>query len=569
MWNSAAKDPLFFPSLTAAFAVLIAPGSGCSPAGQDGLAGTAAISRAAVASNPPLPARATAGFTDVTLAAGIHARHRLPGHDLDNIVDSLGAGAAFADLDEDGWIDLIVVGGPRSPVAGRDTPHAGLHVYQNRGDGTFADITGASGLPADATALAVAVGDADGDGHDDLYLVDRGANRLFLNKGGGTFTEATDSRGVGDDLFGVGAVFFDMDNDGDQDLYVTNYLEYDPRQTAHFSPDAFPGPLAYPAQADVVYANNGDGTFADVTASAGVAGLAGRGMSLAAADFDDDGDTDLFVANDATANFLLLNDGLGRFSEAGLVAGVAMSENGEQTATMSSTVGDVNGDGHADLLVSDTSYGAYYRRIGPARFVDDVMGSGLARLSGQYVSWGQTLLDYDNDGLLDLFVVNGGMHHLVGWEDLLLRNTGGGIFADGSAGAGPYFSDRQVGRCVITGDYDNDGDLDLFVTVSGGRPFLLRNDEPPDSGWLLLDLIGRDGAKPLGAKVTLTAGGHSRNVEWRSPSTYLGQSDPRLHFGLGRGVERVDEVAILWPGGRRQVVKDLAAGHIQRIREDQ
>ncbi len=568
MWNSAAKYSLFFPALTAALAVLIVPGSGCSPAGQDGLADTAPVSRAAVP-DPPLPARAGAGFTDVTLAAGIHASHRLPGHDLDNIVDSLGAGAAFADLDKDGWIDLIVVGGPPSPIAKADSPHAGLHLYRNQGDGTFADITRDSGLPDGATALAVAVGDTNGNGHEDLYLVDRGANRLFINKGDGTFTDDTARAGVGDDLFGVGAVFFDMDGDGDQDLYVTNYLEYDPRQTAHFSPDAFPGPLAYPAQADVVYANNGDGTFEDVTESAGVAGLAGRGMSLAAADFDDDGDTDLFVANDATVNFLLLNDGHGHFSETGLVAGVAMSENGEQTATMSSTVGDVSGDGHADLLVSDTSYGAYYRRIGPALFVDDVMGSGLARLSGQYVSWGQTLLDYDNDGLLDLFVVNGGMHHLVGWEDLLLRNTGGGIFADGSAAAGPYFSQRQVGRCVITGDYDNDGDLDIFVTVSGGRPFLLRNDEPSDSAWLLLDLVGADGARPLGARVTLTSSGHSRNVEWRSASTYLGQSDPRLHFGLGAGVANVDEVAVLWPGGRRQVVKNIAAGSIRQIREQQ
>ena len=526
------------------------------------------VSREAVASDPPLPSRATAGFTDVTLAAGIHASHRLPGEDLDNIVDSLGAGAAFADLDGDGWIDLIVVGGPPSPIAQPNTPHAGLHIYHNRGDGTFADVTRASGLPAAATAVAVAVGDADGDGHDDLYLVDRGANRLYLNRGDATFSDATARAGVGDNLFGVGAVFFDMDGDGDQDLYVTNYLEYDPRQTAHFSPDAFPGPLAYPAQADVVYANRGDGTFENVTASAGVAGLAGRGMSLAAADFDDDGDTDLFVANDATVNFLLLNDGHGHFREAGLVAGVAMSENGEQTATMSSTVGDVNGDGYADLLVSDTGYGAYYRRIGPARFVDDVMGSGLARLSGQYVSWGQTLLDYDNDGLLDLFVVNGGLHHLVGWEDLLLRNTGGGIFADGSATAGPYFGERQVGRCVITGDYDNDGDLDVFVTVSGGRPFLLRNDEPHHTGWLLLALVGRNGGAPLGARVTLTSGGRSRNAEWRSASTYLGQSDPRLHFGLGRGVANVEEVAVLWPGGQRQVVKDLAAGRIQQIREN-
>ena len=508
------------------------------------------------------------GFTDVTLAAGIMARHLLPGDDLDNIVDSLGAGAAFVDYDGDGWLDLILTGGPRSPVAGEGTLHAGLHLYRNMADGRFMDVTSSSGLPPHATGVAVAVGDADGDGRPDIYLVDRGPNRLFLNQADGTFAEASPAAAVGDPQFGVGAVFFDMDGDGDQDIYLTNYLEFDPRQTAHFSPDAFPGPLAYAAQADVVYRNRGDGTFEDVSQAAGIASLAGRGMSLAAADFDDDGDTDVFVANDATTNFLLSNDGSGVFSEEGLIAGVAMSENGEQTATMSATVGDVDGDGHADLLVSDTSYGAFYRRIGPARFRDDVMSSGLARLSGQYVSWGQTLLDFDNDGLLDLFVVNGGMHHLVGWEDSLLRNVGDGRFEDSSFAGGDYFADRQVGRCVISGDYDNDGDLDLFVTVNGGRPFLLRNDLPPSRQWLLLNLKNRDGLAPLGAGVTVLADGTRYRAEWRSPSTYLGQSDPRLHFGLSPTADTVEQIEIVWPGGRRQVVRDLPAGQVHTIEED-
>ena len=541
--------------------------SGCSPAGPPGPGVATNVAEAPV-SAPALPAPAPGGgFTDVTLAAGITTRHLLPGDDLDNIVDSLGAGAAFVDVDGDGWLDLIVAGGPRSPAATGSSPHAGLHLYRNLADGRFADATAASGLPSRATAVAVAVGDADGDGHPDIYLVDRGPNRLFLNQGDGTFRETTLAAEVGDALFGVGAVFFDMDGDGDQDLYVTNYLEFDPRQTAHFSPDAFPGPLAYAAHADVVYRNRGDGTFEDVSRAAGVADLAGRGMSLAAADFDDDGDTDLFVANDATTNFLLINDGQGVFAEQGLLAGVAMSENGEQTATMSATVGDVDGDGQADLLVSDTSYGAFYRRTGPARFRDDVMSSGLARLSGQYVSWGQTLLDFDNDGLLDLFVVNGGMHHLVGWEDTLLRNTGGGQFEDSSFAAGDYFADRQVGRCVISGDYDNDGDLDLFITVNGGRPYLLRNDLPATAAWLVLDLKQGDGRAPLGARVSVLADGTRHSAEWRSPSTYLGQSDARLHFGLSPAVDTVEQIEILWPGGRRQVIRDLPAGRIHLIEE--
>jgi hypothetical protein len=569
MWDPAADTCRTSPALTTACAVLMAWVSGCSPAGQPaGRAGAATVPEA-VSSAPDLPDPAPdGGFTDVTLAAGITARHLLPGDDLDNIVDSLGAGAAFLDYDGDGWLDLILTGGPRSPIAGEATPHAGLHLYRNLADGRFIDATLTAGLPPHATAVAVAVGDADGDGHPDIYLVDRGPNRLFLNQRDGTYVEASSTAGVGDARFGVGAVFFDMDGDGDQDIYLTNYLDFDPRQTAHFSPDAFPGPLAYTAQTDVVYSNRGDGTFEDVSQAAGVTGLAGRGMSLAAADFDDDGDTDIFVANDATVNFLLTNDGRGVFTEQGLLAGVAMGENGEQTATMSATVGDVDGDGQADLLVSDTSYGAFYRRIGPGRFRDDVMSSGLARLSGQYVSWGQTLLDFDNDGLLDLFVVNGGMHHLVGWEDSLLRNAGDGRFEDSSFAGGDYFADRQVGRCVISGDYDNDGDLDLFVTVNGGRPFLLRNDLPATSQWLVLDLKLRDGRAPLGADVTVLADGTHYRAEWRSPSTYLGQSDPRLHFGLGPAVDAVEQIEILWPGGRRQVVRDLPAGQVHEIRED-
>jgi len=509
----------------------------------------------------------TGGFTDVTLAAGISARHRLPGEDLDNIVDAVGAGAAFSDLDDDGWLDLIVLGGPRSPAEDErgDSANAGIRIYRNRTDGRFDDVTHTSGIPARSTAVAVAIADVDGDGDRDIYLVDRGPNALFLNRGNGSFDDATREAGVADVGFGVGAVFLDADRDGDQDLYVTNYLEFDPREQEFFAPDGYPGPLAYPAQADVFYLNRGDGTFEDVSRRAGVAALAGRGMSLAAADFNEDGFTDVFVANDATANFLLVGDGRGSFAEAGMTAGVAMGENGEETSAMASAIGDVDRDGFLDLVVSDTAFGAFYRRTSPGFYVDDVMQSGIGRLSGQYVNWGQNLLDFDSDGMLDLFLVSGGMHHLVGWEDLLLRNVGGGRFTDAAELGGAYFTSRQVGRASIQGDYDNDGDVDLFLTTLHGRPYLLRNDAPTTGGWIELDLVGRVARDPFGARVELRAGNDRWIAEARCPTAYLGQSDPRLHFGIGPSVDRVETIRIVWPDGVVQELEELAAGQLHRV----
>lgn len=534
----------------------------CSNAETPATDDAGATAPAAAVAMPPL----ARGFVDIALSAGIVAEHRLPGPELETIVDAVGGGAAFSDLDGDDWIDLVLVGGPRSPVSRAADDNAGVRLYRNLADGRFVDVTAGSGLPAELTAVAVAVADVDGDGDRDLYFVDRGPNRLFLNAGDGSFREAPDA-GVSDDRFGIAATFFDMEGDGDLDLYVANYLEFDSRQTSYFAPEGFPGPLAYTAQPDVLYRNRGDGTFEDVTGEAGIDATVGRGMSLAAADFDDDGDVDLFVANDATENFLWVNDGSGRFEENGLFAGVAMGEGGEQTSAMAADLGDVNADGRLDLAVSDTAFGALYVGLEPGLFVDDVMRSGIGRLCGQYVSWGQNLLDHDNDGDLDLFVVNGGMHHMVGWEDLLLINDGTGSFADGIDEAGGYFLERTVGRASIRGDYDNDGDVDLLVTRLGGRPHLLRNDAPAEASWLLLDLQGARGRDAFGATVRVESGGRELVAQVWPASAYLGQSDTRLHFGLGAGVDQVDRVTVRWPDGTVQVIEDLPARAIHRIRE--
>ncbi len=531
---------------------------------------SASSATSAAPSNAPSAAAPAGVFTDITAAAGIDFKTHLPGADLHTLVDSVGSGAAFADLDGDGFLDLILCGGARSPDAktAADAPEP-TRLYHNLGNGRFEDATKKAGLE-DITAVAVTAADFDNDGQRDLYFVDNGANRLFRNKGDGTFEDVTRHAGVGDRGFGVGAVFFDMDADGDLDLYVVNYVVWDPRQTPFFAPDGYPGPMAYAAAPDVLYRNRGDGTFEDVTAAAGIVDVAGRGMSVAAFDADEDGDTDLYVANDSTENALYLNDGHGVFTERGLVSGVATGANGESAGSMAIDVGDVDLDGHLDVTVSDTAYGALYHFVRPGVFADVVMASGLAPLKGQYVSWGQNLIDFDNDGALDLLVATGGLRHVVPWESLLLRNRGDGHFEDARAAAGPYFQTRVVGRGSIVGDLDNDGDLDALITSLGGPPVLLRNDSPPGAAWLTVDLVGQSGQHgrdPFGARLKVTAGGKTYVAEARCPTGYLGQSDPRVHFGLGTSGAKVDRLSIVWPDHHEQTLTDVPTRQLLRVVE--
>lgn len=538
------------------------------------LAGLCALGACGAPPEPPappaagaLPPAARGGFTDVTVPAGIAFRHRLPTPELRNIVDGVGAGAAFADLDGDGWLDLILLGGTRSPDPAADPRGpAGIRVYRNLRDGRFEDVTARTGIPPDQTAVAVAAADYDGDGRRDIYFVDRGPNRLYRNLGGWRFRDVTKKAGVGDARFGIGAVFFDMDGDGDLDLYVANYLKYDRKEHAFYAPDAYPGPAVYQTEPHVLYRNLGDGTFADVSEASGVSAGKGRAMSLAAFDADGDGRDDVFAANDVTENFLWMNRGGGLFVEAAGLAGVAYGEQGERTSAMAADTADIDGDGRLDLAVSDNAYGTLYRQAAPGRFQDVARRAGVAAVCAQHVSWGQVFLDYDNDGAPDLFAAQADLHHLNGWPPLMLRNDGRGRFRDAGEAGGPALRRRLVGRTVLVGDYDNDGREDVLVTTLGDRPVLLRNDSADRGSWITLDLFGRRSRDAFGAKIELKAGGRRFVSECRCRAAYLGQSDPRLHFGLGPGVDKVDSIRVVWPDGSAKTLTGVPARQILPIK---
>lgn len=516
-------------------------------------------------------------FTDVTAESGVRFVHSFGDEEMSSILEATGSGCMFFDYDGDGWMDLYAVN--CSYLEGiNDPPEEESRVeslrnqlYHNEGDGTFVDVTEAVGVGDPGYGMACIAGDYDNDGHVDVYVTNYGRNTLFHNEGDGTFADATEAAGVGDELWGVGTLFFDYDNDGDLDLYVGNYLEFDPDYRLYYAADLFPGPLAYQGQPDVLYRNEGDGTFVDVTEAAGV-GSEARAMGLAAGDYDGDGLMDLYVANDAMENYLYHNNGDGSFTDIGLEAGVAFSANGDASSSMGGDFGDYDLDGDLDLLVPDMAYNNLYVNVGDDYFEDLTAVAGIAEISGQYVSWHGDFLDYDNDGDLDVFISNGDAHHLTHtMEGLLLANVpderGGRAFADVSGRSGDFFRHRCVSRGTAAGDYDNDGDLDLFVLHLDQPSMLLRNDGGNERHWLMLDLEGTASNRSgIGAWVTVKAGEKVQVAEVVSANGYISQNDPRLHFGLGEAT-RVDTVSVRWPSGRMQELVDVAADQVLAVKE--
>ena len=515
-------------------------------------------------------------FTDVTDAAGLEFTHGIGDLDMSNIVEATGPGCCVFDYDNDGWPDIFFVNGRWHPDIS-DNRGRSLKgrlqnaLYRNHGDGSFSDVTAAAGLggPDDAYGMAASAADFDHDGDLDLYVCNYGRSILYRNNGDGTFADITEAAGVASPGWALAAPWLDYDGDGRLDLFVVHYLEYDKgefqRTGAYYKADNFPGPLSYPGEADRLYRNNGDGTFTDVSREAGLWEPTGRGMGAVAADLDGDGDTDLYVTNDAMANNLWLNDGRGRFTDMATETGTAFGEGGQGVSSMGPFVADVDRNGLLDILVPDMGYSSLMLQVRPGFFTDVTAQSGLALLCGQYTGWGGLLNDFDHDGFVDLFIANGDPHHLYVEEATLARYDGSSRFIDMARQSGTFFDDKHVGRGAAFCDFDNDGDLDILMNVVNGRPRLLRNDSVHRNHWLtVVPRYADTGMIALGSTVRVTVGDRTMMQPVVGVNGYLVSNDPRPNFGLDRAAT-ADAVEITWPDGRKQVLTGVKADQVLEV----
>ncbi len=529
------------------------------------------VSKSVKNSTASLPAPNGDFFQEIGPQIGINCIHSIGEKDLNNIIESVGGGAAFLDYDQDGFIDMYVCSGTWIKGFSKGEkpeviPHN--HLYRNLGNGTFEDVTEKAGVGGNWYSMGVSAADYNNDGYPDIFLSNYGANVLLKNNGDGTFTDVTKHANVaGGDKCSIGGVWLDYDNDGFLDLYVGNYLKFDPDYKYFYAPDGFPGPMAYESQEDVLYHNNGDGTFTDVTKEMGIVDKDGRAMGVGAADIDDDGFVDIFVANDHTLNYLWHNEGGKKFVNWGTRSGTAFSQAGEATVSMCVDFADYNHDGKIDIFKTDDSYCSLYENKGEGIFTDMTVTSGIATSNAQFVGWTGSFFDYDNDGNVDIFKTNGALKHLYGMEDQVFRNEGNGKFKDVSLELGSYFKEELVGRGACLGDYDNDGDIDIYIVNLNDKGVFLRNNKGNQNNWLMLKLTGtksnRDG---IGARVRVTAGGVTQTAQKKSASGYLSQNDPRMHFGLAKSLV-ADKIEIKWPSGKIQLLENIKANQILEVKE--
>lgn len=510
-------------------------------------------------------------FQEISHQIGLDFVHSIGDDELTNIVESSGVGAAFLDFDQDGFIDIFAcngtwVEGLSSGEKPKDASHNQL--YRNLGDGTFEDVTDKAKVGGPWYCMGITVGDYDNDGFPDIYLSNYGNNVLLHNEGDGTFNDVTKRASAsGGNLFSVGATWFDYDNDGFLDLYVGNYLTFDPNYKYYYAPDGFPGPIAYDSQPDILFHNKGNGTFEDVTEAMGIVDRDGRAMGVGAGDYNGDGYMDVYVANDHTVNYLWRNNEGKGFTDVGTMSGTGFSQAGEATVSMSVDFADFNGDGLMDMFISDDNYCSLYENLGDGVFNDNAYVSGISVASGQFVGWSSSFLDYDNDGDVDIFKSNGELKHLYGQEDQMFENVGGGKFKDVSVSLSSYFQEENVGRGACLGDYDNDGDIDIYIANIDNPCKFIRNNKGNQNNWILLDLKGTTSNRDaIGALVTIVSDGKSQVAQKKSTTGYLSQGDPRMHFGIGKS-DKIEKISIRWPSGKMQELTDVTPNQILKINE--
>jgi hypothetical protein len=513
----------------------------------------------------------SAYFTDVTTAAGIHFRHVNGAYGDHDICETYGSGVAFFDYDNDDDLDLYFVNsGPLNGPRGKATNV----LYRNDGDGTFSDVT-ASALVAGASyGMGVVAADYDNDGDQDLYLTNLGPNILYRNNGDGTFSDVSREAGVADTSWGSSAAFVDYDNDGDLDLYVVNYVVFNRSQNVwcgrkDLNLRMYCDPRTFKPAPDVLYRNNGDGTFSDVSRQAGITDL-GNGLGVACADYDNDGDQDIYVANDMHPNALYKNLGNGRFREIGLLSGTALSAEGLAQAGMGVDWGDYDNDGDLDIVVTnfELENNCLYRNDGHDTFSEVSFPAGIGAPSLRYLGFGAGFFDYDNDGLWDLFVANGHVHDNIARVDRassyaqppqLFRNVGNGRFTEVTARAGPVFAGRYVGRGVAFGDYDKDGDSDVVVSCSNDQAHLFRNDVGHRSHWLRVRPVGtKSNRDAVGSRVSVVTAKRTLTAEVRAGASYQSSNERTLTFGLGEATS-ADRLTIRWPSGTTLTLSNVRA----------
>jgi hypothetical protein len=536
-------------------------------------------------------------FRDVAVAAGLDFTHVSGASDQKFLPEILGSGGLLFDFDDDGWLDIFLVDGGSfaDPAVGRRARH---RLFRNRGNGAFADVTAASGIRHREYGMGACAGDYDNDGLIDLYVTNVGPNVLYRNTGHGRFSEVPNAGGTDAPLWSTSCAFVDIDRDGDLDLFVTNYVDAGWRRN-EFCGTAGPPPirdychpLIYRPSPSVLYRNTGSSTlmpakiFEDVSAPSGVGAVRGNGLGVAVSDIDADGWPDVFVANDATPNFLFHNTGGGTFTEIATIAGVAVAADGRAKAGMGTAFADFSGTGRPGLIVTnhETEMHSLFLNAGGRLFSDVTVRSGIGPATRPYVGFGVAFVDYDNDTRLDVAIANGNVMSSAqqvragakyGQRNLMLRNIGlpagasaaaGGRFQDVTDAAGTGFLPALVSRALAAGDIDNDGDLDLLITNNNDRPNLLLNERGSGNSILVRVAGTASNRSGIGTRLTLVTDGQRLVREVQSGSSYLSQHDVRAHFGLHRS-NRAERLEVRWPSGATEVVENLPAGHVVTVRE--